>query len=187
MIGLRISHETLLPAIAAVLTSPARRRETHNLAGPTTVRGRGPVQNRLGDVAQQQPAIFFSIRRSVLAKGRDGSDLTRHFRSTPSDMCSVSEGIAQVRTIIARNRTTETIDITRAARDAATALVNREYRRTMSRMVAYENVAATIGASSSWLRKFVNCYPDAKPDLVVGFNILVHYARITAPTSSSGG
>jgi hypothetical protein len=116
--------------------------------------------------------IAFSIRRPVLAKASDD-------QVTPSSACSVFEGVVPVRTIDDRNQT----DIVAEVRTAARALVEREHRLTLSRMLAYERVAASVGTSAGWLRKFVNAYPDAKPDLVVGFNILAHHARVTSPRS----
>jgi len=53
------------------------------------------------------------------------------------------------------------------ARRAASALVEREERRTRSRMAAYEAVAAMVGTSGAWVRKFVN-----------GYNILTLYGRL---------
>lgn len=61
------------------------------------------------------------------------------------------------------------------ARSAAATLVEREQRKTGSRMTAYEAIAASIGTSSSWVRKFVGRSPDVKPDLVIGLNILSLY------------
>lgn len=40
-------------------------------------------------------------------------------------------------------------------RSALGAMVERESRRVGSRTVAYENVARMIGASSSWVKKFL--------------------------------
>lgn len=176
--------------LLSALAGTARKRDNYCLTVPgRSVRGaNGPIQNLSGDVAQQQPAVLFSLHRAVLAKGRDGDDLRKHDHELrPSDAFNVSEGSVQVRTKIARNRTVTTDDITTAARGAARALVRREHARTMSRMLAYEHVASTIGTSSSWLRKFVNDYPDTRPDLVVGFNILAHYALFVTSSSSEGG
>lgn len=64
-------------------------------------------------------------------------------------------------------------------RSAAAALVEREERRTGSRMAAYHNVGAMVGASSSWIRKFVTERPEVKtPDLTTGWNILETYRRV---------
>ena len=57
-------------------------------------------------------------------------------------------------------------------------LVEREERNTGSRMMAYENVAATIGKSASWVRAIFNGYAEAVPDLVVGLNIVLLYDRV---------
>ena len=64
------------------------------------------------------------------------------------------------------------------ARQAARALVDREERRWGSRMSAYAAVAATVGASPEWVRRFCCGYADARCDLVVGFNLLAQYERV---------
>lgn len=66
-------------------------------------------------------------------------------------------------------------NIASLTRSAAHALIEREERKTGSRMAAYENVAATIGASSSWLRKFVSGEASIP---IIGFNILSQYDRL---------
>ncbi|WP_225121970.1 hypothetical protein [Bradyrhizobium sp. BRP22] len=70
-----VQHFHPIVALRALgLLAPAGER---NDLSPGRVRGpgAGPIHNRLGDVAQQQPAILLSLRRSILAKGRDGGDL----------------------------------------------------------------------------------------------------------------
>lgn len=52
---------------------PAGERNDNSPAGPADLGG-GPVRNLLGDVAEQQPAILFSIRRRV-GKPSDGAVL----------------------------------------------------------------------------------------------------------------
>ncbi|MFA5951520.1 MAG: hypothetical protein WC807_14670 [Hyphomicrobium sp.] len=52
-------------------------------------RGRSPSQHRLRHVANQYPAIFLSVRRARLAKGRDGSDLAAHRETPLSNACNV--------------------------------------------------------------------------------------------------
>lgn len=65
------------------------------------------------------------------------------------------------------------------SRSAAQALIEREERRVGSRMVAYENVAQTVGASAEWLRKFIGPNYDAKePKMTLGFNIMTVYRRV---------
>ncbi len=59
-------------------------------------------------------------------------------------------------------------------RAMAMFLVEREERRTGSRMAAYDVVASSVGTSTSWLRKFIG-RQDVAPDLVVGFNIRTLY------------
>lgn len=67
-------------------------------------------------------------------------------------------------------------NILEQARRAAASLVEREERCSRSRMRAYEAVASATGCSASWLRRFVNGY-GAKPDLIVGFNLLQQHQR----------
>ncbi len=70
------------------------------------------------------------------------------------------------------------VQITEVARSAAIALVACEQRRVGSRMTAYGRVAASVGASASWIRKFIGRNPDAKPNLEIGFNILRLYGDL---------
>ena len=74
-------------------------------------------------------------------------------------------------------------DIVAKARSAAKALVEREHRITLSKMVAYDRVASSVGVSAGWLRKFVGGY-EAKPDLTVGFNIIALHERLIAPRNA---
>lgn len=57
-------------------------------------------------------------------------------------------------------------------------LVEREERNTGSRTTAYENVAAMIGRSPSWVRSIFKGYSDAVPDLVTGMNIVLLYDKV---------
>jgi hypothetical protein len=45
-------------------------------------------------------------------------------------------------------------------------------------MAAYEMVAATVGTSADWLRKFINGSQAKEPRWSVGWNLLDHYNRI---------
>lgn len=77
--------------------------------------------------------------------------------------------------------------VTALTKSAAQALVHREERRIGSRMVAYEVVAQTVGASADWIRKFVNGYDGAKrPDVEVGFNLMTVYSRICERVEQAG-
>lgn len=62
------------------------------------------------------------------------------------------------------------------ARQAASALVDRQERNTGSRMAAYENVGSMIGASGSWVRRFVGG-GEAGLSFPVGLNILSVFER----------
>ncbi len=70
-----------------------------------------------------------------------------------------------------------TISRTELVRRAAAALVYREYHQVGSHEVAYENVGQMIGASGSWLRKFVKGYGTGL-NFVVGCNIQELYVRL---------
>ena len=63
-------------------------------------------------------------------------------------------------------------------RSVANALVERAERQTGSRMAAYEMVAATVGTSASWLRKFIKGHEVKEPGWTTGWNILDQYSRI---------
>lgn len=70
-------------------------------------------------------------------------------------------------------------EMTTLARSSAAAWVEREERRTGSRMVAYEIVAQSVGASADWIRRFITDRDRAKePSLTVGWNILTLYRRV---------
>ena len=66
-------------------------------------------------------------------------------------------------------------DLTRAV---ALALVKRAERQTDSKMAAYDSVAKAVGASGSWLRKFINGQEAKEPNWTTGWNIIEHYNRI---------
>lgn len=69
-------------------------------------------------------------------------------------------------------------ELTDLTRTMTAALVEREERRSGSRMFGYEAVASMLGRSSSWVRKFVRRDPDARPDFVVGLNIVHLYTNL---------
>jgi len=72
------------------------------------------------------------------------------------------------------------------SRSAAAALVDREERRTGSRMVAYEIVAQTVGTSAEWLRKFLSSNGAKEPRLTVGFNLIQVYRRVCERVEQAG-
>jgi hypothetical protein len=72
------------------------------------------------------------------------------------------------------------------SRSAAAALVDREERRTGSRMVAYEIVAQTVGTSSEWIRKFVSTNGAKEPRLTVGMNLIQVYRRVCERVERAG-
>jgi hypothetical protein len=67
---------------------------------------------------------------------------------------------------------------TEEARVGAAALVRREEYRVGSRMLAYHNVGAMIGASGAWVRKFVKGYAEVGISFPVGMNIITLYQRL---------
>jgi hypothetical protein len=68
--------------------------------------------------------------------------------------------------------------MTALTREAAQMWVEREERRTGSRMAAYHAVASMFGASPDWLRKFIKGDEAKQPDWVIGWNILSAYQRL---------
>jgi hypothetical protein len=66
------------------------------------------------------------------------------------------------------------VDVRRAAK----ILVEREEIRSQSRMLAYERVGQTVGASGMWVRRFVKGYEGAGLTYAVATNIIGHYERI---------
>lgn len=73
-------------------------------------------------------------------------------------------------------------ELTDLTRQMTAALVEREERRSGSRMFGYEAVAGMVGRSSSWVRKFIRRDPDAKPDFIVGLNIVQLYTTLCERT-----
>lgn len=72
------------------------------------------------------------------------------------------------------------------SRGAAAALVDREERRTGSRMVAYEIVAQTVGTSAEWLRKFISSNGAKEPRMTVGFNLIHVYRQVCDRVEQAG-
>lgn len=63
-------------------------------------------------------------------------------------------------------------------RYAAEELVEFERSTGLSTMDAYERVGSDIGRSASWVRRFINGYGDARPDLVVSVMIFRFYESL---------
>lgn len=69
--------------------------------------------------------------------------------------------------------------LTTITRSALGALVEREERRVGSRTVAYEIVAQSVGASSSWIRKFLAKSEEVKePRITLFQNIRANYENL---------
>ena len=62
----------------------------------------------------------------------------------------------------------------------AKRLFEREWLRTQSRMLAYERVGQTIGASGAWVRRFVKGYEGSGLTWTVGQNIVAAYHQLCA-------
>ena len=71
-------------------------------------------------------------------------------------------------------------DMTALTRNVAADWVAREERMTGSRMAAYKIVAQQVGASPSWLRKFIHGDEAKQPNWTVGWNLLTAYERLCA-------
>jgi hypothetical protein len=71
-------------------------------------------------------------------------------------------------------------------RNAAAALVEREERRTGSRMLAYEVVAQTVGTSATWLRSFLSTNGAKEPRVTVGMNLMNVYRQVCERVEQAG-
>jgi Mg-chelatase subunit ChlI len=89
---------------------------------------------------------------------------------------NLHERIVQVRTLIVRKSTmiksTTTISTSRAQ---ATELVARAKRESGSLMIAYADVARTVGTSAGWIRKFIKGYEAKEPKASLYENIRENY------------
>ena len=71
------------------------------------------------------------------------------------------------------------VSVTNATRSALSVMIEREERRVGSRDVAYEIVAQTVGASASWLKKFVLRSNEVKePRITLFMNIRAAYENV---------
>ena len=83
-------------------------------------------------------------------------------------------------------RSPMSIGVADLTRNAATFLVHREERRTGSRMMAYDNVAKTVGTSSEWLRAFIGSKGAKEPRVSLGFRIMQFYTRVCERVEQAG-
>jgi hypothetical protein len=91
----------------------------------------------------------------------------------------MNEGVSRVMSKFARKKAMSAAALNSITRSALGALVEREERRTGSRMVAYEIVAQTIGASSSWVRAFLGKSEAVKePRITLFQNIRASYENL---------
>lgn len=71
------------------------------------------------------------------------------------------------------------LNITDATRSALWLMVVREEKRVGSRDVAYRIVGQTVGASASWIRKFLSRSPEVKePRITLFLNIRAAYENV---------
>ena len=71
-------------------------------------------------------------------------------------------------------------------RNVAAALVEREERRTGSRMLAYHMVGQMVGASAEWVRKYISSEEAAEPRFTVGLNLMQVYRRVCERVEQAG-
>jgi hypothetical protein len=87
--------------------------------------------------------------------------------------------INKVLSKIVRRKTMSAAALTSITRSALGALVEREAKRTGSRTLAYEIVAQSVGASSSWVRKFLAKSEEVKePRITLFQNIRASYENL---------
>jgi hypothetical protein len=91
----------------------------------------------------------------------------------------MQEEVSRVMSKSARKKAMSAAALNSITRSALGALVEREERRTGSRMVAYEVVAQTIGASASWVRAFLAKSEAVKePRITLFQNIRASYENL---------
>jgi hypothetical protein len=91
----------------------------------------------------------------------------------------MNEEVSRVLSKFARKKAMSAAALNSITRSALGALVEREERRTGSRMVAYEVVAQTIGASASWVRAFLGKSEAVKePRITLFQNIRASYENL---------
>lgn len=78
-----------------------------------------------------------------------------------------------------KSRTMNAVTLTDATRCALGVLIDREERRLGSRDLAFDVVARTVGASSSWLKKFLGRHAEVKePRITLFLNIRAAYENL---------
>jgi hypothetical protein len=78
-----------------------------------------------------------------------------------------------------KSRNMNAATLTDATRSALGLLIEKEERRVGSRDVAFDVVAQTVGASSSWLKKFLSCHSEVKePRITLFLNIRAAYEAL---------
>jgi hypothetical protein len=91
----------------------------------------------------------------------------------------MNERIAKVLSKFVRRNPMSAAALTSTTRSALGLLVEKEQRRTGSRMTAYDNIAKIIGTSPSWIRKFLAESQEVKePRLTLFQNIRASYEKL---------
>jgi len=93
---------------------------------------------------------------------------------------TLHEGSVQVGTKVVRKSTmSKAVANADLTKELARSLVDHAGRECGSRMTAYKDVAAAVGTSAMWLRRFIHGYTDVKePGWTVGWNIIDHYKKV---------
>lgn len=72
-----------------------------------------------------------------------------------------------------------TAELSGMPRSTIALWVHREEHLTGSRMAAYQNIAATVGTSADWIRRFYRGDAAVKePGWALGCNIIENYKRV---------
>jgi hypothetical protein len=91
----------------------------------------------------------------------------------------MNERIVKVLSKFVRRTPMSAAALTSTTRSALGLLVEKEQRRTGSRMTAYDNIAKIIGTSPSWIRKFLAESQEVKePRLTLFQNIRANYEKL---------
>jgi hypothetical protein len=98
---------------------------------------------------------------------------------SPSMPSNLHEGFWKMLFFSDRKQKMSSAALTSITRSALGAMVEQEARRVGSRTLAYERVAQMVGASSSWVRKFLaNTGEVSEPRITLFSNIRAAYNNI---------
>ncbi|HWW46284.1 MAG TPA: hypothetical protein VNZ94_00395 [Xanthobacteraceae bacterium] len=143
---------------------------------PASVRGRGPIEDFLHDVTQHKPAIFFSLNRRILAKGRDGDDVTRHGQALRSVTRNVTRSDLQM-----RNRSLISAQILAEAKTWAEELTAMEIRGPNDLEDAWRRLEHRYGIpySTFWSLKYRKGLKDIWASLHFMLRVAIDAERAT--------